>query len=125
MKSFRELIAWQKSMALVAVIYHHTALFPSREQFALVGQLNRSAISVPSNIAEGWARHSRKDFLNFIYTARGSLAEVETQLEIALTLGYIDHTAHTQTQHQIQELSKILTGLIKSLRAESATITSG
>lgn len=112
-------------MDLVTSVYQQTKLFPDQERFALVSQLNRSVVSVPSNIAEGWARHSRKDFLNFIYNARGSLAEVETQIEIAHTLGYIDHETHLQLQLQIEELSKILTGLVKSLRTENATPTSG
>ena len=125
MKSFRELIAWRKAMNLVILIYQQTSHFPGPERLALANQLNRSVVSIPSNLAEGWARHSRKDFLSFIYIARGSLAEVETQTEISHRLGYITPEAYGNLQQQTEELSKILTGLIKSLRAESATITNG
>lgn len=81
-----------------------------------------SPTSSPTTTNRG---HSRKDFLNFIYNAGGSLAEVETQIEITHSLGYIDHETHLQLQLQIEELSKILTGLVKSLRTENTALTSG
>jgi four helix bundle protein len=116
MKSFRELIVWQKSMSLVIRVYELTNRFPEKEKFGLVSQINRAAVSVPSNLAEGWGRYSRKEFLNFLYIARGSLAELKTQLEISEKLGYLDQQNYTDIEAQADELSRTLSGLIKSLR---------
>ena len=77
--SYKDLIAWQKGMELVAAIYDATDRFPSHEQFGLVSQLRRAAVSVPSNIAEGKAHYSNREFVRFLRHARGSLAEIETQ----------------------------------------------
>src|SRR5688572_17975998 len=88
-ESFRDLVAWQKGMALVTDIYRATEEFPSREIYGLTNQLRRAAVSVPSNIAEGKGRLSKKEFVQFLAKARGSLCEVQTQLEISSNLGYL------------------------------------
>ncbi len=88
-ESYRNLIAWQKAKALVIEIYKSTRNFPKDEQYGLTSQMRRAAISVPSNIAEGRGRHSRKELLQFLYQARGSLLELENQVDIARYLGYL------------------------------------
>lgn len=89
-RSYKDLIVWQKAMDLVELVYHLTKLFPKDEQYGLSNQLRRAAVSIPSNIAEGQARNSTAEFRNFLSIARGSLAELETQLLIAERLNYIE-----------------------------------
>ena len=89
-ESYRDLIAWRKAMDLVTDIYRVTQSFPRDELYGLTSQLRRAAVSVPSNIAEGQARFSRKEFHQFLSHARGSLVETETQLMIAQNLDYLD-----------------------------------
>jgi four helix bundle protein len=89
-RSYRDLIAWQKAMKLVAEIYGATRRFPREECYGLTNQLRRAAVSVPSNIAEGQARFSQKEFHHFLSQARGSLVEIETQLLIAKDLEYLE-----------------------------------
>jgi four helix bundle protein len=89
MKGHRDLEVWQKSMQFVTALYERTAVFPKHELYGLTNQLRRAAVSVPSNIAEGYGRSSRKEFNLFLCHARGSLLEVETQLEIARNLRYL------------------------------------
>src|SRR5580700_8782409 len=88
-ESYRDLIAWRKAMDLVTDIYRVTKEFPRDELYGLTNQLRRAAVSTPSNIAEGQARFSRKEFHHFLSQARGSLVEIETQLMIAENLGYL------------------------------------
>lgn len=111
---YRELIAWQKAMGLVTHVYKITSAFPSEEKFGLVSQIRRSAVSVPSNIAEGQARNTTGEFNQFLGIARGSMAELTTQLIIAENLGYLQDTK--ETLEMVEEVGRILTGLIKSLR---------
>jgi len=87
--SYRDLVAWRKAMDLVTDVYGVTQSFPRNELYGLTNQLRRAAVSVPSNIAEGQARFSRKEFHHFLSHARGSLVEIETQLTIAENLGYL------------------------------------
>ena len=89
-ESYRDLIAWQKAKALALEVYLCTRKFPKNETYGLTSQMRRAAISVPSNIAEGKGRHSHKELVQFLYRARGSLLELETQLSIAHELDYID-----------------------------------
>ena len=89
MKGHRDLLVWQKAMQFVTDVYHDTAAFPKEEVYGLTNQLRRAAVSVPSNVAEGHGRRSKKEFHHFVSQARGSLLEVETQLEIARNLGYL------------------------------------
>src|SRR3989338_2698991 len=90
--SYKDLVVWQKGIELVSLIYKISKRFPSEERFGLVSQMQRAAVSVPSNIAEGRGRRSRKDFIQFLYFALGSLAELDTQLIIAEKQGYTEKT---------------------------------
>ena len=114
-KSYRELVAWQKAMDLVSRVYEITAKFPEREVFGLTSQLRRCAVSVPSNIAEGQGRSSRGEFKLFLGHARGSLFELQTQISIAERLHYIDQKTHEQTLVQAVEVGKIINGLLAAL----------
>ena len=113
--SYKDLIAWQKSMSLVKNVYLHTRGFPKEEVYGLAAQLRRAAVSVPSNIAEGQGRLSQKEFKQFLALARGSLLEVETQVLIAADLHYLTPEITTGLVTQTQEVLRILNGLIDSL----------
>jgi four helix bundle protein len=89
LKSFRELIVWQKSMELVEAVYLHTRSFPREEIYGLTSQLRRAAVAIPSNIAEGQSRNTSGEFLQFLGISIGSLAELETQVELAFRLRYL------------------------------------
>jgi four helix bundle protein len=115
-ESYRDLIAWQKAMALVTDIYSATRRFPNDERYVLTNQIRRAAVSVPSNIAEGQARFSSKEFYRFLSTARGSLVEVETQVQIAMNLGYLERIEGTTLLKQTAELGRILNGLLAAIR---------
>jgi len=118
---YKDLIAWPKGMELVPAIYDATDRFPSNEQFGLMSQLRRAAVSVPSNIAEGKAHYSNRDFVRFLRHSRGSLAEIETQILNAQQRKYLDSDTTTNLTHKIDELGRILSALIKSLnKAEQA-----
>jgi four helix bundle protein len=112
--SYEDLIAWQEAMRLVEMIYRHTATFPREEVFGLSAQMRRSAVSVPSNIAEGVARNSSRELFQFLGIANGSLAELQTQLKIAVRLGFLD--ARTECSEQASRVGRILTGLRNSIR---------
>jgi four helix bundle protein len=114
-RSHRDLIAWQKTVALSLEVYRLTAEFPASEKFGLVSQLRRASVSVPSNIAEGYGRGSTVDYVRFLRTARGSLYEIDTQLLIASRLGYLSNESFTQIEEQLAECGRILIGLIRSL----------
>lgn len=107
----RDLVVWQKAMNLVADIYGVTSSFPKHELYGLTSQVRRSAVSVPSNIAEGYARNSRNELHHFIGQARGSLAELETQVELAGNLGYLETTVVSGLLMQIACIGRMLTGL--------------
>ena len=115
-ESYKDLIAWQRAMDFVADIYATTNCFPDSERFGLASQLRRSAVSIPSNIAEGQGRISKGEFKQFLGNARGSLLELETQLLIAKKLGYIVDGKCTTLLSQSAELGRILNGLINALR---------
>jgi len=115
-KSFKDLIVWQKAMDLVEMIYNITKLFPKEERYALVDQLRRAAVSIPSNIAEGQWRGSSAEFKHFLSIARGSLAEVETQLLIAKRLNYLGSENLQNIMSIHQEISKMLPALTAKLQ---------
>lgn len=115
MKSYEELLVWQKSMDLVLAVYRGTASFPSHEVYGLTAQIRKCTVSIPSNIAEGHSRSSTGDFLRFLSIARGSVSELETQLMIAARLGYLDDDAGKTLLEQASEIGKMITGLRKSL----------
>jgi four helix bundle protein len=114
-RSYKDLIAWQKAMDLVSLVYRATQRFPQHELFALSNQLRRGAVSIPSNIAEGQGRGTTKDFLQFLSIARGSLQEVETQLLIAARLGYLDEQTLSPLTEATTELGRIISGLRSGL----------
>jgi four helix bundle protein len=119
--SFKDLIAWQKARRFVPEIYRVTRDFPSSELYGLTGQLKRAAMSVPSNIAEGQARHYKPDFKRFLRNAKGSLAEMETQLIIACDLGFLSGVELQKLTQQLDEISRIVAGLIARLNEEGKT----
>ncbi len=119
--SFRDLLAWQKAMVLVTEVYRVTDSFPSREMYGLTNQVRRSAVSVPSNIAEGKGRLSKREFVQFLATARGSLCEMQTQLEIARNLGYLEAEIFQHLDAQSREVGRIINGLIKAVRVSPAS----
>jgi len=113
--SYRDLVAWQKSIRWVAEIYRVPRKFPQDERYGLTSQLRRAAVSVPSNIAEGQARLSAADFRRFLGQARGSLVEVETQLEIARELGYLEPRTAADLDERTSEVARILNGLLTAI----------
>jgi four helix bundle protein len=108
----RDLIAWQKGMALVNAIYRETRNFPDDEKFGLTNQLRRAAVSIPSNIAEGHGRMSRRELHQFLAIARGSSLEVQTQIEIAESLGYFRAGVGVELLNRTIEISRVLNGLL-------------
>lgn len=115
---YRDLIARQKAMDLVEEVYKVTDQFPKREVYSLTDQIRRAAVSIPSNIAEGQAHHSHREFSHYLRHARGSLAELETQIQIALCLKYQSESATASILKQADEIGRILSGLITSLKAK-------
>jgi four helix bundle protein len=112
---FRELHVWQRGMDIVEAVYRVSAAFPKSELYGLTGQVRRAAVSVPSNIAEGHTRASTKEYLNHVSMAQASLAEVETQLEIASRLGYLTSTELSLVLEQDAVLGKQLYALRDAL----------
>ena len=115
-KSYRELIAWQKAMDLVVQVYEMTRTFPREEVYGLTSQLRRAAVSIPSNIAEGQGRRSSKEFMRFLGIAYGSLQETETQIILATRLGDLEAAQEAQLLEQCAEVGKLINGLINALR---------
>jgi four helix bundle protein len=115
-RSYRDLIAWQKAIELVTEIYRATEGFPDSEPFGLTSQLRRAAVSVPSNVAEGQGRQSTGEFKQFLGHARGSLLEVETQIFIAGNLGYLSREQSASLIKRTEEVGRILNGLLNSLK---------
>jgi four helix bundle protein len=120
-KSFRDLVAWQLAYALGLDVVRSLASFPVEERFGLALQLRRSAVSVASNIAEGFGRGSRSDYARFLYIARGSLYELNTQVQFAGDLGYLDPECRTRLAGQIDECERVLWGLIRAIERRVPT----
>jgi four helix bundle protein len=116
--NYRDLKVWQMAMTLTESIYLATQSFPTRETYALANQLQRAAVSIPSNIAEGHARSSTKDYMRFVSISQGSLAEAETQLELAHRLGYIPKSELLCLLDQTNEVGRMLHGLRSALTAK-------
>lgn len=112
MKSYKDLDVWKESRKMVKTIYLLSQNFPKEETYGLTQQIRRSAVSVPSNIAEGHGRNTAKDSIQFFHISRGSLYELETQTYLALDLNYITEQQSTQTIEQISSIGKMLNGLI-------------
>jgi four helix bundle protein len=114
-RSFRELIVWQKSMALVTAVYHATDGFPSNEMLGLVSQMRRCAVSIPSNTAEGYGRYARKELSRHLHTSVGSLYELQTQLEISRNLGFIDDGTYEQRNESTREVERLAHSFLKRM----------
>ena len=118
-RTFRDLLVWQKAMRMVTEIYGVSRGWPKEESYGLTSQIRRAAGSIPSNVAEGFGRRSHDDYLRFLQIAIGSLFELQTQLEIALNLGFVDAGTHSRVLEFGRELERMLSSLIRKLR-ESA-----
>lgn len=114
-KNYTDLIVWQKSMDLVVEVYSLTKLLPEEERFGLVSQMRRAAVSIPSNIAEGHTRSSKKDFLRFLSIARGSKSELQTQLLICEKVNLLSRKDTQRSLMLCSEVSKMLTSLVSTL----------
>ena len=115
-KPHKKLKVWQLGMDIVMDVYKLTESFPSEEKFGLTSQMRRCAVSIPSNISEGAARNTHKEFINFLHIAQGSLSELDTQLEIALRLKLITKDDWTSMDTKMLEEDKMLSGLISSIK---------
>jgi four helix bundle protein len=116
MSGYENLVVWHKAMALAKQAYRLSEAFPAKERFALTDQVRRSAISVPSNIAEGQGRATRGEFRQFLCHARGSLYELETQICLAVQFEYVSSSAGQEFMRASQDVRKLLNGLIGSLK---------
>lgn len=114
-KGFRQLTVWQKAYELTLEIYRLAKAFPKQEIYGLTSQLQRAAVSIPANIAEGYERNHRKEYLQFLFIAKGSLGEVETYLLLAKDLGYLFNSDYLAIDEKRKDTSRLLQGLIKSL----------
>lgn len=114
-KSYRDLLVWQEAIELVETIYATAQHFHKQEVYGLTSQMQRCAVSIPSNIAEGHGRSSNNDFRRFLYISLGSLAELDTQVEIARRLGYIESEGTNPLNEKMANIRKMLYGLINSL----------
>jgi len=114
-RNFRDLRVWQMGIDLVQGVYELTETFPAHERYGLASQLQRAAVSVPSNIAEGHTRHHLKEYLNHLSIAQASLAELDTQLEIAIRLDYISPDKSADIREHLDSLGKQLRALRRSL----------
>src|SRR6185436_14740260 len=114
-RSHRDLIVWQKAMDLVVSVYRATNSFPKAETYGLTSQIRRAVTSVPANIAEGQGRRLPKEFIYFLSNARGSLWELDTHLESATRLGFLNSATHQQLQFQLDEVGRMLNGLMRSV----------
>jgi four helix bundle protein len=122
-KSYKDLLIWQKAMSLAKFVYRLSARFPVDERYGLISQIRRAAVSVPSNIAEGQARHTTKEFLQFLSHAQGSLAEVETQLLLSVDLGFANLDGIAAGLKEIDELQKMIVSLQRKLEVDSPLAT--
>lgn len=114
-KSYRDLLIWQKGIAFVKRIYQETARFPDSERYGLTNQMRRAAVSIPSNIAEGQARQHSGEFRQFLFIALGSIAELETQILISQDLGFLPEEISTSLQADLLELQKMTRTLASRL----------
>jgi four helix bundle protein len=112
-KPHKKLNVWKSSLELVTEIYGLTKSFPEEERYGLTSQMRRATVSIPSNIAEGAARKTKKEFTQFLHVAQGSLSELDTHLEIARRLTYVSEEKASQVGLQMEKIDKMLTGLIK------------
>jgi len=122
MLSHKELFVWQKSMDLVIKIYNLTKTFPEEERYGLSSQMRRAVVAIPTNIAEGYQRRYIKEYIQFLYIAKGSASELETQLIIAERLDFASLSS-IEIKELLLEILRMLSTLIKKLRSKSQTLT--
>jgi four helix bundle protein len=115
-KSYKDLIVWQKAYQLCLDVYRSTKFFPKEERYGLISQIRRSAVSVPSNIAEGHGRKSKAEYIQFLYIAYGSICELETQILLADDLHFTKDESLRRVQENLGDVERLLKALIKSLR---------
>lgn len=118
-RKYQNLKVWEKATQLVLEVYALTKAFPKDEMYGLTSQVRRAVISIPSNIAEGSERRSDKDFIRFLHMASASLAEVETQIFIAMKLNYLEERAYLELLQSSAEIGKMIHGLISGLEAKT------
>ena len=116
MQTYRDLIVWQKAMLLVLNLYTETKIWPKEEVYGLTSQIRRSAVSIPSNIAEGYGRNSTGDYIRFLQIASGSLYEFQTQLEISFRLCYLNEGKYVEINSLSIEIEKMLSSLISKVK---------
>ncbi len=121
-KPHKRLKIWEAGMELVAMVYKLTQGFPSYEQYGLTGQIRRSAVSIPANIAEGAARQTKKEFMQFLHISQGSLSELDTLIELARGLRYLTQEAWKSIDSQLIQIDKMITGLIKQLKNKALQV---
>ena len=121
LKNYKELKVWQRSYAVCIRLYQTTAKFPVEERYGLTSQIRRSAVSIPSNIAEGYGRRTTADYIRFLYIAYGSLCELETQIMLSSDLNYVTDGNIEDILMDISELERMLKALIRSLEEKTST----
>ena len=117
-QNYKDLVVWQKGISLAKAIYRLTAKFPGEEKFGLVSQMRRAAISIPSNIAEGQARHTTGEFIQFISHAEGSTAELETQVILSIELGFAEAPSTKAVFILLDDIRRMLNGLRRKLSGD-------
>ena len=115
-RNYKDLVVWQKAMGLVTEIYLQTRCFPKDEIYGLTSQIKRAVVSIPSNIAEGHGRDSTKEYIHFLSIAYGSLMEVETQLQIAANLKFLEQSEANKMFYNTAEIGRMINGLSRSLK---------
>lgn len=118
MKTFRDLLVWQKSMSFVTEIYKASKSFPNEENFGLTSQIRRSAVSIPSNISEGYGREGVGDYLRFLNIAMASLFELQTQIEIAYNLEYLSEIIFKNLYELSREIERMLSSFIRTIKSK-------
>lgn len=118
-KPHKKLDVWNMAIDLTLGIYHVSKSFPKEERFGLTNQMRRAALSVPSNIAEGAARQTRKEFMNYLHMAQGSLSELDTHLELAKRLDYLAREEWTKFDQHLDRIDKMLSGLIRHQKTKN------
>lgn len=116
MKTFRDILIWQKSMSLVTKIYTTTNNFPKEEIFGITSQIRRCSVSIPSNVAEGFGRESNKEYLRFLNISLGSLFELQTQIEIAKNIQYLDEEKFNEIYEDTREIERMLVSFINKIK---------
>jgi four helix bundle protein len=119
-RTYRDLVAWQKGMALAELVYRATADLPPEEKFGLVSQMRRAAVSIPANIAEGFGRAGKVEFRRYLEISRGSLFELQTHAELARRLGWLKGQPLSDLRGLARELDAVLMGLLRSVKARQS-----